>query len=155
MIWRGLFLTVLWTCLQGAVTPANVLGGAVLAAVTIWLFPPLTSGRSRFAWRKVVVACQLAAAFARELVVANLRLAKDVLTPRLAIQPEIVPYPLDAETDAEIAILANIITLTPGTMSVDVSEDRRTLYIHAIYGGEGLVPLIKSSFEARILELLR
>ena len=68
-----------------------------------------------------------------------------------------VAIPLDAETDAEITLLANLITLTPGTLSLDVSDDRRVLYIHAMYVDdvEELRRSIKDGFEKRVMELLR
>ncbi|NNJ70240.1 MAG: Na+/H+ antiporter subunit E, partial [Kiritimatiellales bacterium] len=71
--------------------------------------------------------------------------------------PGVIGIPLDAETDLEITMLANIISLTPGTLSLDVSEDRKTLYIHAMYviNPEDLRNEIKDGLERRLLELLR
>ena len=73
------------------------------------------------------------------------------------ITPAIVAIPLTAETDAEIAFLANLISLTPGTLSLDVSTDRQVLYIHAIdvKDIEKLRTDIKSGLEARLLEVMR
>ena len=73
------------------------------------------------------------------------------------MRPGVVAIPLDAETDAEITLLANLITLTPGTLSLDVSDDRRVLYIHAMYVDdvEELRRSIKDGFEKRVMELLR
>jgi multicomponent Na+:H+ antiporter subunit E len=97
--------------------------------------------------------------FLWELVLANVRIAYDVLTPKHHMQPGIVAIPLDAKTDAEITLLANFITLTPGTLSLDVSEDRRLLYIHAMYiqngDADALRADIKNGFERRLLETLR
>jgi multicomponent Na+:H+ antiporter subunit E len=73
--------------------------------------------------------------------------------------PGVVAIPLDARTDAEIALLANLITLTPGSVTLDLSEDRRVLYVHAMYidGGdvEAYVRSVKEGLERRVLELLR
>jgi multicomponent Na+:H+ antiporter subunit E len=73
--------------------------------------------------------------------------------------PGVVAIPLDARTDAEITLLANLITLTPGSVSLDLSEDRRVLYVHAMYidGGdvEAYRRSIKEGLERRVLELLR
>ena len=73
--------------------------------------------------------------------------------------PGVVAIPLDARTDAEITLLANLITLTPGSVSLDLSEDRRVLYVHAMYidGGdvEAYVRSVKEGLERRVLELLR
>ena len=95
--------------------------------------------------------------FIWELVLANLRVAYDVLTPRHLMRPGVIAIPLEAKTDIEITILSNLITLTPGTLSLDVSADRRVLYIHAMYIGDidDVRRKIKNGFERRVLEVLR
>ena len=84
-------------------------------------------------------------------------MAYDVITPHLYMRPGIVAVPLDAKTDQEITLLANLITLTPGTLSLDVSHDKRTLYVHAMFvdSPESVRDSIKNGFEKRLLELLR
>ena len=95
--------------------------------------------------------------FVRELIVSALKVAWLALQPRLTIRPAIIAYPLTVTTDAQITLLANMITLTPGTLSVDVSADRRTLYIHAIdMASKGaLIGDIAAGFETKILGVLR
>ena len=94
--------------------------------------------------------------FLRELVVSNLRVAYDVLTPTDYMRPGVIAVPLDAHTDGEITLLANLISLTPGSLSLDVSTDRRVLYVHMMYldDPEQAREQIKY-FESRLLELLR
>ena len=95
--------------------------------------------------------------FLRELIVSALKVAWLVVQPRLNIRPAIIAYPLTVTTDLQIALLANMITLTPGTLSVDVSADRKTLYVHAIdmESKEDLIGSIAAGFERKILEVLR
>lgn len=97
--------------------------------------------------------------FLWELWVANLRVAFDVLTPPYQMKPGIIAVPLDARTDAEITLLTNLITLTPGTLSLDISTDRRVLYVHTMYIDRGDIDRarrqIKEGFERRVLEVLR
>jgi multicomponent Na+:H+ antiporter subunit E len=78
-----------------------------------------------------------------------------VLRPRLNIQPGIVAIPLDVQSDLGITLLANLITLTPGTVSLDMSSDRRTLYVHSINitDADALRDDIKQNFERRVMEL--
>jgi multicomponent Na+:H+ antiporter subunit E len=106
---------------------------------------------------KVGQVVGFAAFFAWEVVQANMRVAMDVLIPHPRMTPGIVAIPLDAKTDAEITLLANLITLTPGTLSLDVSSDRRVLYIHAMYIDdiEEFRKGIKDGLERRLLEVLR
>ena len=95
--------------------------------------------------------------YIKELVLASLRVAYDVLRPAYHIRPAILAIPLDAKTDLEILLLANLINMTPGSLSIDVSSDRRVLYVHAMYvdNPDALRHEIKSSLERRILALLR
>src|SRR5690606_901199 len=95
--------------------------------------------------------------FLKEMLLANLRVAYDVITPTYYMRPAVVSIPLDARTDLEITLLAMCITLTPGTLSLDVSTDRRVLYIHAMFAEDpdALRHEIKNGFERRLLELLR
>ena len=73
------------------------------------------------------------------------------------MRPGIVAIPLEARTDDEITLLANVISLTPGTLSLDVSDDRKVLYIHAMFidDEQQLRDEIKSGFERRLLDVLR
>jgi multicomponent Na+:H+ antiporter subunit E len=90
-------------------------------------------------------------------VVASLRVAWDVVTPPIYSRPGIIAVPLDAETDFEITVLGHLISLTPGTLSLDVSPDRRTLYVHAMFvdDPDELRRQIKAGMERRVLEALR
>lgn len=117
------------------------------------------SGRRRLRTlpRKLVLLSGYLVLFAWEVVASALRVAHDVLTPEHHMRPAVVGVPLDAETDAEITLLAVLVTLTPGTLALDVSPDRRTLYIHAMYAAdvEQVRREVKDRFERRVLELLR
>lgn len=96
--------------------------------------------------------------FMRELTLANYQVAKLVLTPRLPIRPGFVSIPLDAKTDFEITSFANSITLTPGTISVHIPDDRHAIVIHAIDVGDDIDALrkaTKASLEAPILRFTR
>ncbi len=95
--------------------------------------------------------------FIWELLLSNLRVAYDVLTPRYNMRPGVIAIPLDVRTDVEITLFSNILGLTPGTLSLDVSTDRKTLYLHVMYIDDiGAVRRqIKDGFERRILEVLR
>ena len=150
----NLLLAVAWAAMTH-LTAANVLAGFALGYVVLWLTPGLAQRTGYF--RKVGQAVRFAGFFLKELAVATLRVAYDVLTPTEYMRPAVLGIPLDARTDAEIATLAIVVTLTPGTLALDVSSDRKTLYIHAMYVTDPYTVRrdIKQGFERRILELLR
>ncbi len=74
--------------------------------------------------------------FLRELVAANVQVVWDVLTPRSRLSPGIVALPLRSRTPGEITLIANLVSLTPGTLSLAVSHDPDTLYVHGMYAGD-------------------
>jgi multicomponent Na+:H+ antiporter subunit E len=95
--------------------------------------------------------------FFGQMLLSNLQVAYDVVTPKHHSRPGTVAIPLDARTPLEITLLANLITLTPGTLSLDVSDDRKTLYIHAMFidDPDDVRRDIKDGLERRLLELIR
>lgn len=108
--------------------------------------------------RRIFYAIVYVFRFAKELTLANYQVAKLVLSPSLPIRPGFVSIPLDARTDFEITSFANSITLTPGTISVHIPDDRHAIVIHAIDIGDDLDALrqsIKDSLEAPILRFTR
>jgi multicomponent Na+:H+ antiporter subunit E len=151
----NLLLACLWTLLTGVLRPANFLLGFTLGYLSLWLVRDVTGPSIYFEKPRQIV--RFVSFFLRELVRANLRVAHEVVTPRLRMRPGIVAIPLDVKTDAAITLLANLITLTPGGLSIEVSADRRVLYVHAMYmeDPEAFRREIKEGFERRVLELLR
>ena len=90
-----------------------------------------------------------------EIVKSNLLVARAVLSPNMKLNPGIVAIPLDVKSDEGITTLANLITLTPGTVTLDISSDRKTLYIHAfeVTDAEALRRDTKAAYERRVQEL--
>jgi multicomponent Na+:H+ antiporter subunit E len=71
--------------------------------------------------------------FLRLLVVANWQVVADVLTPGSRLQPGIVALPLRCRSAGEITLLSDLITLTPGTLTIDVSDELDVMYVHGMY----------------------
>lgn len=154
LLWN-IMLALSWAALTGEVTALSLAIGFVLGFVILFAVRRLLRPSRYF--EKLWQSLRLASLFAWELLVANLRIAYEVVTPSHNMKPGVVAIPLDVETDVEITLLANLITLTPGTLSLDVSDDRRVLYIHAMYvdDADKLRLSIKDGFEKRVMELLR
>lgn len=110
---------------------------------------------------RLLVAIPKAVLFAgfilRELVLSTLRVAWEVVTPAKKRRQGIIAVPLDVKTDLEISLLANLITFTPGTLSLDVSSDRSVLYVHTMFvdDPDELRREIKDGFERRVIDLVR
>jgi multicomponent Na+:H+ antiporter subunit E len=151
----NLLLAGLWAAVIGSVDAVHLVTGFVVGYGVLWFARPLL-GETRY-FGKLVEAIRFALFFVYELVLSNIRVAWDVLTPRTYRRPGVVAVPLDADTDAEITLLANLVTLTPGSLSLDVSADRRWLYVHSMFveQPDSVRSDIKDGFERRVLELLR
>lgn len=143
-------MTLLWAALTGSFAGPNLLLGAVLALAALAL---LGIGGVR-PLRRVWLTLMLIAVFFYELMVSAITVAKIVLMPNLKarLRPAIVAVPLSVKSDLEIALLANMITLTPGTLTIDVSDDNSVLYVHVLMLDDraALLASIASGFEARI-----
>ena len=151
-----MLLAVVWAALQGELTLANLLAGQVLGyLVLLLLVKGGVLGASPYIG-KVHLAIGLAGFFLWQLVIANMRLAYDVATPRFQMTPGIVAVPLDVTGDAEILLLSMLINLTPGSVALDVSADRKVMYVHVMYmeSPDGARAEIKNGFERRVRLLL-
>ena len=152
----NLVLTLVWAGLLGGITPINLLSGFIVSHLLLWL---VTRGRGGHAayFSKLPRLAGFLGYYLWELLVSNAIIAYDVLTPVHHMKPGVIGIPIDAETDFEITVLANLITMTPGTLSLDISPDRKTLYVHAMYirDPEALRAGIKQNLERRVLALLK
>ena len=110
-----------------------------------------------FYLRRVWAIIKLIMLFIIELIKANIDVIKIVLSPKLTNQPGIVAVTTKLETDVEITLLAALISLTPGTVSMDFSQDSKTIYIHAINvpDKDEMIADIHNSFERAIKEVTR
>ena len=156
MLLGNIFLALAWAALQGEFSLATLLTGHILGYLILLslvkggVLPP-----SPYVG-KVSRAVALGGFFLWELVRANLRLALDVATPSFQMKPGIVAIPLDATRDGEVLLLAMMINLTPGSVALDVSDDRTVMYVHVMYmeSPDAARAEIKNGFERRIMELL-
>lgn len=143
----------LWLLLIGELSLAHALL-AVILAVAIPLFSErLREQRARM--RRPLVAAKLAVVVLRDIVVSNLQVARLILGPESRIQPSFVWVPLSIRNSHGITALASIITMTPGTLSCDLSDDRRHLLVHCLNldDAEATIAQIKQSYERPLLEI--
>lgn len=148
----GLLLTLVWAAITGSVTPHNLVLGMLVSALTLLLLrAQMPAALHRVRWGKLALLTGL---FAKELWLSAFKVAILVLRPNMQLRPGIFAYPLTVTRDFEITLLANLITLTPGTLSVEVSEDRSTLYVHALDCRDPAAEkrAIQTGFERRIRE---
>ncbi|WP_019039416.1 Na+/H+ antiporter subunit E [Psychroflexus tropicus] len=153
----NILLTLIWVFLTGEYNLNNFLFGFVLSFVILWILSGVEDQGKLKYFKIVPRVISFIFFFIWELTKANIQVAYEVITPKFNMKPGIVALPLDAKTDLEITLLANLITLTPGTLALDVSSDRSVLYVHGMYveDRKEFVEDIKQGFEKRLLEILR
>ena len=151
----NIFLTFIWVALTGALTPVNFGFGFILGFFILWI-KERTNEDKRYFFRVPKIIGFIFFYFF-EMLKANLQVAYDVITPHYFMKPGIVGLPLDAKTDFEITMLSNMISLTPGTLVVDLSTDRKVMFVHVMYlkSREDFIKTTKQGLEKKLLEILR
>lgn len=152
--WLSLTLFITWQFLSDGVSGGSVVLGLILA----WAIPQMTQGfwpdPPAFikAWK--VPAYLLRVVW--DILVASVEVARLILSPRPA-RPAFVCYPLQLEHPLAITILASTISLTPGTVSADVSDDRKLLLIHALDAEDDqeVIDTIRARYEKPLLEMFQ
>jgi multicomponent Na+:H+ antiporter subunit E len=155
MFVANVFLALVWSLMNERFTLPDLTIGFLFGYVLLWFLQPLI-GRSVY-FLKVIQILRFLSFFIKELIVANFRVAWHVITPSSFFKPGIVAVPLEEMNDLEATLLANIITLTPGSFSVDLSSDRKVLYVHVmdVDDAEKVKQEIKRNYERALLEVLR
>lgn len=121
----NLILAILWMLMWGAFDAPTLIAGLIIGYLVIAM---ITHKYGRKLWLDLAFA----AYFLRILIIANWQVAKIVLNPRMPIAPRLIRYDVRDMTPVQITTLVNCITLTPGTLVVDISPDNRWLYIHCL-----------------------
>ena len=149
----NLILSVIWLLLTGSYTLNNFVLGLILGSLFVFLFSKVLP--QHFYLYRVYKIIKLAVVFLIELIKANIDVLKIILRPKINNHPGFFVYNTDLKTDWQIVLLSNLITLTPGTVVLGISDDRTKIYIHAIDFStkEEEVASIKSSLEKVVREV--
>ena len=149
----NIFLAIVWALFFGGFTWLTVLSGLAVGYAILWLLQPLKGARSSYFkgvwyWAKLIVM------FHYELVVSSMQVLWDIFTPQHLSNPALVEMPLDVKTDTGILLVTNLISLTPGTLSIDVTEDRRTLILHVMFADdpEAVCRQLKNGMERWVID---
>lgn len=148
----NLALALAWASLMGAWSLGGLVVGFLIGYAVLWLLRPLLGDDTYSSRLGSIVS--LVAYFLFELVVSSVRVAWYVLAPWKRSCPGLIAVPLEPASDTAVAVLANLVSLTPGSLSVDVSDDRRVLLVHAMFVDDPDEErrTIKRGMERRVLE---
>ena len=148
-------IAVVWMFISVSFTASTFMVGFILGLIMLWIMQRFIPGR--FYMSRVWSVIKLITLFFKELFMANFQVLFLIVQPKMPIKPAIFALPTVLEKEWEITLLSSLITLTPGTLVIDVSEDSKTLYIHAINyeDANDAIDSIRNTFEKAILEVSR
>ena len=151
----NLILAIIWVLATGTLTEENFLFGFFISFAILWIITFKKEERKYFTAIPKLFGFGLFVIW--EIVKANLQSVKESFYPKSKIEPAIVKVPLEAKSDLEITLLANIISVTPGTLIMDVSDDKKAIYVHVMHllDKDEFIKEIKQKFEKPLLELMR
>ena len=149
----NIFFAVAWMILFNTFTWLSVLSGLAVGYFVLMLIQPLAGVKSTY-FKRVWYWIKLLVMFNYELIVSSIEVLWDIFTPTHRANPAIVNMPLDVQTDAGILLVTNLISLTPGTLSIDVSEDRKTLKLHVMFADdpEAVCRSLKDGMERWVID---
>lgn len=128
----GAFLLAVWLLLWGSVTFANVASGLAVVTLVLWLVP-----NARFPLRRPTVRVGPLLAFlawvAIDLVRANAVVAREILARQSSINTGVVAVPLPHCTPGLLTLVANVLSLAPGTMAMEVTKEPAAIYVHVLH----------------------
>lgn len=162
-VWN-LLLALIWAIALGPPTPVNLAVGFVMGYLMLALawrlglsYRDEDDEAQKKYFKRVFQIFGFLMFFTKEMIVANIRMAQYTVSPLSKLKPGIVAVPIEDMSNLEITILANLITLTPGTLSLDISDDRSQLIVHCMDATdpEQIKGEIREGFERRTKELLR
>jgi multicomponent Na+:H+ antiporter subunit E len=126
---RLVLLVVLWLLAWGEVSAANLISGVLVGIVLLVAFPPVRRRVSPLRLRPIS-AGRLLFHLLRELVVSNVLVAREIISRRSRVQTGVLAYPVQHRSEDVLSLLANLIALTPGTMTVEATREPPVIYVH-------------------------
>lgn len=149
---HALVLWIVWLLLN-EFTPGHFVLGGILAIAITWFVSPLSDPHPTI--KKPLLACLYIARVLKDIVISNFIVAKQVLKPNHLLTPGFIALPLDMKEPFPLTVLASTISLTPGTVSADFSDDMKVLYIHVLNlnDEQKLISDIKARYEHPLKEI--
>ncbi len=153
MPFHSLMLFVVWLLLNNSVSAGQIVLATFFAITIPWLVKDMRDEHPKI--RRPFLAIRYIVMVMKDIVVANVGVAFLVIGPMKKLQPGFVAVPINMTSDLGITVLASTVSLTPGTVSAEISQDKTWLYVHALHLGDerALIEEIKTRYEAPIKEI--
>jgi multicomponent Na+:H+ antiporter subunit E len=149
-----MLVAILWVLATGKLSLSVVILGAAAGTLVLRL---TGEARGRDDWfRQARRGLVFALFYLYDALKSAVRIAWEVVTPSLRMRPGVIRVPLEVDSDAEIVAIANLVSLSPGTLTVDVSAHEKVLYVHVMYLGpiDEERERIRTTIEGRVVRML-
>lgn len=152
----NIIIAGVWMLLQETLTWQGFVLGYFIGLLVLYFTVRRLDSPSLYIQR-VVAALKLIIVFLFEVVRSGVRVSYLILHPRLPVSPGLVAVPLDVTSNEAITIFAGMITMAPGSISVELADDRSHLYVHALEAGDPhkAAAFFKNVFERHIMEVFK
>ncbi|EAC3290486.1 Na+/H+ antiporter subunit E [Listeria monocytogenes] len=149
----NIILACLWMFLESSFSFATFIIGFIIGIFLLFFMRRFLG--SRFYFFRLFALVKLVFRFLHDLIVSTVHVSRIVLKKDMNIRPGIFRYDTTLETDWEVTMLALLITLTPGTLSIDISDDYKAIYVHSLHvpNIEEEIATIRKSYEGAIMEV--
>lgn len=153
----NLLLSLVWVALTGHLNYTNFMFGFIIGFFILWLLARASKAEERNYFYRVPKIILFIFSFFYDMIRANIEVTQEIMTPRLNMTPGIIAYEHSLQTDFEITMITNLIALTPGTMVLKISDDKKILYIHGLYikDKEKFVERLRNGLEKKLIEIIR
>ncbi|OZG72854.1 Na+/H+ antiporter subunit E [Hahella sp. CCB-MM4] len=150
---HSIFLLLVWLGLNNTLAPGHIVLGGILAFLIPLVVAGLHTPQPRV--QRYGLACRYVLMVMYDIVVANIEVAIRILGPMKNLKPGFVAVPIETHNELMLTILASTISLTPGTVSAEVTKDRKWLYVHVLHmeDEEALIQQIKERYERKLREV--
>lgn len=153
----NLLLSLVWVALTGHLNYINFLFGFFLGFWILWVLARTRDSNEKDYFFKVPRLLLFSVFFLYDMLRANLEVTKEILTPRFQLKPAVIAFEHNLKSDFEITMLCNLIALTPGTMVLKISEDKKYLYIHTfnMKNKAKFVEHLRNGIEKKLIDIIR
>jgi multicomponent Na+:H+ antiporter subunit E len=155
MFLNNLVLAIIWVLATGTLTEENFIFGFLISFGILYIINTNSQDRKYFTILPKLLSFFMFMSW--EIVKANLVTVKESLYAKSKLKPAVVKVPLTVESDLEITILAIMVSVTPGTLVMDISDDKKVMYVHVMHvsNKQDFIDEVKNKFEKRLLEILK
>lgn len=155
LLLANILLAFIWVLTTGTITQENFLFGYLISFGVLWIITPNRRKNNYFTFIPKIISFILFVIY--QIIKSNIETFIQSLYSKSKLSPAIIKVPLDVKTDGEITFFSHLVNITPGTLVIDISDDKNVLYLHVVHceDKEAYVKQLKEVFEKRILELTR